>query len=201
MSRNRLFILVTLFAAVSILSACGASESADTDTTAAADVETGAAESSVSTTTDAGTVEDTAETPEDEPTETTVAAQVESTCDWDSPRLPSTTAAAPQGMVEGELTQAVLGSWQHTHIDSGAGFEAVGPTVDIRYVLTADRFLYCQDVEGATENRGSSARLKLDGTQIVLPSPATGYEVVAVDDTSMVWVNNRDGSLYLLHRR
>lgn len=201
MSRNRLFILVTLIAAVSILSACGASESVSADTTLATSIDTTVPDSSVSTTSDPGTTEGTDVTPEDPTTETTEATRAEGTCDWDSPRLPSADADAPQGMGEGDLTQTLLSSWQHTHTDTGAGFEAVGPTIDIRFVLTADRFVYCQDVEGATDKRENSAPLQVDGTQIVLPSPATGYEVAAWNESSMVWLNHRDGWLYLLQRR
>jgi hypothetical protein len=101
----------------------------------------------------------------------------------------------------GDVAEAVLGAWQHTYIDSGSGFEALDTTRDIRYVLADGRFLYCQDVEGATSQAENSAPLKVEGAEIVLPAPASGYEVVAWNDTMMVWRNLRDDSLYLLERR
>jgi hypothetical protein len=64
------------------------------------------------------------------------------------------TSVTADDVPEGEgddVEQAVLGSWQHTHIDYGSGFEPVSPTTDIRYVLSPETFLYCQDVEGATD--------------------------------------------------
>jgi len=100
-----------------------------------------------------------------------------------------------------ELARAILGSWQHTHTNTGSGFEPVGPTIDIRFVLSADQFLYCQDVEGATDQAERSAPLKLEAAEIALPSPASGYAVTAWTDDTMVWLNHFDGSLYLLHRR
>ncbi len=135
-----------------------------------------------------------------EPTENEPATQ-EETCDWDSARLASDPADAPSG-TRGDLATVLIGAWQHTHIDEGAGFEALGHTTDIRYVFpSTTRLLYCQDVAGATSQAENAVDFTLDGTEIVLPSPASGYAVTAWDKDTMVWTNHRDGSLYLLQRR
>lgn len=128
-------------------------------------------------------------------------ATQEETCDWDTARLNSGSADIP-GAESGELTTVIIGAWQHTHIDSGAGFEAVAPTTDIRYVFpSTTRMLYCQDVQGAIFQAENAVDIGVDGTELVLPSPATGYAVTAWDGDTMVWTNHRDGSLYLLKRR
>jgi hypothetical protein len=132
---------------------------------------------------------------------TTQDAALEATCDWDSPRLDPGDASGTPTSGEGDVADAVLGSWQHVAIDSGAGFEFLDTTRDIRYVLAEGRFLYCQDVEGATDQAENSAPLQIEGSEIVLPSPATGYVVVAWNEDTMVWRNLRDDSLYLLRRR
>lgn len=125
----------------------------------------------------------------------------EETCDWDSPRVESGAAQAPSGQ-SGDLATALIGAWQHTHFDSGSGYEALDSTTDIRYVFpSTDRMLYCQDVAGATSQAENAVDFTLDGTEIVLPSPATGYGVVAWDANTMLWENHRDGSMYLLTRR
>jgi hypothetical protein len=202
--RNRLFIVAILAAAATVLAACGGSESAEPAATFAAQAnETTALASTPSTTSAPATTTTAPPTQEPQAPTTTVTAEpeeVDPTCDWDSPRLSSGDASEPTG--EGtDLPVAVLGSWQHTHINEGEGFKPVKPTTDIRYVLSSDTFLYCQDVRGATEQGENSAPLVLDGDEIVLPSPATGYKIVAWNENLMVWLNHRDGSLYLLQRR
>ena len=102
---------------------------------------------------------------------------------------------------DSDLARPILGLWHHTHTNTGAGFEPVGPTIDVRFVLSPDRFLYCQDVEGATDKAERSAALKVERIEVILPSPATGYAVTAWHDDTMVRLNHRDGSLYLLKRR
>lgn len=125
----------------------------------------------------------------------------EETCDWNTARLDSGSADAPAA-AGSDLATVLIGSWQHTHIDSGAGYEAVKPTTDIRYVFpSTSRLLYCQDVKGATAQAENAVKIELAGTELVLPSPATGYSVTAWDADTMVWTNHRDGSLYLLKRR
>ena len=47
----------------------------------------------------------------------------------------------------------------------------------------------------------SEPPLKLEGVEIILPSPASGYAVTAWTDDTMVWLNHYDGSLFLLQRR
>ena len=129
------------------------------------------------------------------------AATQEETCGWGSGKVVGDAAAAPSGTA-GSLDTVIIGAWQHTHFDTGAGYEAVGDGTDVRYVFpSTDRILYCQDVEGATQQAENAANFTLEGTEIVLPSPASGYNVVAWDANTMVWENHRDGSLYLLQRR
>ncbi len=138
-----------------------------------------------------------------EPTTPAPAAVTQDeTCDWGSGRLASGSADAVPSAPGGDLTTALIGAWQHTHIDTGSGYEAVSPTTDIRYVFPSTaRLLYCQDVENATSQAENTADITLDGTELVLPSPATGYAVTAWDADTMVWTNHRDGSTYLLKRR
>ena len=129
----------------------------------------------------------------------TAPAPIES-CDWDAPArtgLPPT----PPTRADGDPRAAVIGAWQHTHIDSGAGYEPV-EHADIRYVFAApDRLLYCQHVPGMTEHAERAAEVVWDGARIVLPGGAPGYVVEAWDDASMVWHNLFDESSYLLQRR
>ena len=203
MSRNRL-ISVALFAAATItLAACSGSSSTDSSsTTFLALAETTQTAASPSTTLETETTDAVTETTEPETPDTTQPPPVEeATCNWDAPRLSSADADGAPTDEGDEVSVAILGSWQHTHTNTGAGFEPVGPTIDIRYVLSTDRFLYCQDVEGATDKRENSARMNLEGAEIVLPSPATGYAVVAWNENTMVWLNHYDDSLYLLQRR
>ena len=97
---------------------------------------------------------------------------------------------------------AIVGAWQHTHIDTGSGFEPLGPGTDIRFVFpSTTRLLYCQDVQGATNQAENAVDIEINGTSIVLPAPATGYEMIAWTAESMLWTNLRDGSTYLLRRR
>ena len=199
MRQNRLFILVVVAAAM-ILAVCGTSDSTASAATTEAETTTetiAATETSLATvpetTTDSVDVAEAAEAPEPD--------NSEPSCDWDSERMSSNGTGNVPASEGDDVTQAVLGSWQHTHIDTGGGFEPLSPTTDIRYVLTSDRFLYCQDVEGATDQSENSAPLKVEGIEIILPSPATGYAVATWDDNTMVWLNHRDDSLYLLQRR
>lgn len=170
-----------------------------TETTASPST-TAATETTASPSTTTAT-EATAAAGATETTETTQPDSGDPTCDWNSGRLTSVDASQIPAAEGSELAQAILGSWQRTHTNTGSGFEPVGPTIDIRFVLSADQFLYCQDVEGATDQAERSAPLKLEGAEIVLPSPASGYAVTAWTDDTMVWLNHFDGSLYLLQRR
>ena len=143
--------------------------------------------------------------PSNPPTETTKPKDEpvtqEATCDWETGRLESGASNAPSSNV-GELSTVLIGAWQHTHIDSGAGFEPVKPTTDIRYVFPSTTTLvYCQDVTGAMKKAGRTVTISLDGVELILPSPATGYAVTAWDANTMAWENHRDGSLYFLKRR
>jgi len=208
----RLFILVVLAVAAAMLAACGGSESTDSLDTAETTVspaittETTITDSTVGTEPTSTTIatvstDSPSTTVVTETTETTQPDNAEPGCDWDSSRLPGGGASDVPASEGGDIDQAILGSWQLTHTDSGSGFEPLGPTTDIRIVLSADEFLYCQDVEGATDKAERSAPLKLEGDEIILPSPASGYTVTAWTDDTMVWLNHFDGSLFLLQRR
>jgi hypothetical protein len=202
--RNRLFIGAVLAATVTVLAACSGSESSEPSSTVAAQaIGTTATTSAPSTTSAPATTTTAAPSQESGGSQTTVTtepAEADPTCDWDSPRLSSGDASEPTGESD-DIAGAFLGSWQHTHINEGGGFKPVKPTTDIRYVLSSDTFLYCQDVQGATKQAENSAPLILEGDEIVLPSPATGYKIVAWNENTMVWLNHRDDSLYLLQRR
>lgn len=140
------------------------------------------------------------ESPAPEPTADAPAVQEES-CGWDSPPVSADPGGAPSGPGD-SLETVIIGAWQHTHIDTGAGFEPNGAGIDIRYVFpSTTRLLYCQDVAGATDQAENAADITLDGTKIVLPGSAPGYTVASWSADTMVWTNNRDGSSYLLQRR
>lgn len=130
-----------------------------------------------------------------------VAVTQDEDCGWASGPIVGDATGVPSG-TEGSLDVVLIGAWQHTHFDTGAGYESLGAGTDIRYIFpSTDRILYCQDVEGATQQAENAADMTLDGTELVLPSPASGYNVVAWDADTMVWENHRDGSHYLLKRR
>ena len=131
------------------------------------------------------------------PEEPTGAAEQAASCEWDIEQI-TAAPTPPEGSV-GDLTTVLIGSWQHTHYDSGDGFEAVDH--DIRYVFpAADQIIYCQHVPGATDHAEQSATITLDGTDLVLPA-GPGFRVLAWNDDSMLWLNNVDDSTYLLVRR
>jgi hypothetical protein len=200
MPGKRLFVAAIFIAAATMLAACGGSESTGSSSTLATATETTdtpVTETSVA----AEAPETTVATVATVATETTVPPDVDPTCDWDTPRLTSGEPGDEPAGEGSDLSQAILGSWQHTHINEGSGFVAVKPTTDIRFVLSPDRLLYCQDVEGATKQRENSVVLILEGDEIVLPSPATGYQAIAWNDDTMVWLNHFDNSLFLLQRR
>lgn len=141
---------------------------------------------------DEGTAEET------EPAEPEKVAQ-EETCDWGSDRIAGSAGSVPSSPGK-DLSTVIVGAWQHTHINDGSGFEPLGES-DIRYVFpSSTRLLYCQDNQ-YTQEAETSVDFELDGTSLVLPSSNPGYEVSAWDADTMLWVNNRDGSLYLLKRR
>lgn len=126
-------------------------------------------------------------------------AQQAASCEWDLPQLPAGAATAPEGTA-GDLASVLIGSWQHTHFDSGDGFESLDK--DIRYVFpSTEQLIYCQHVPGITDHAETTAAFTLEGSTILPPSPHTGFEVLAWSDDSMLWQNNLDGSTYLLVRR
>lgn len=126
------------------------------------------------------------------------AAQAEA-CGWDAAKL-SSAAAIPTGQ-DGDLPDVLVGSWQHTHTDEGAGFEEVSN--DHRFVFPSpDRMLYCQHVPGATDYAENAANVTLNGATIELPGGEYGYTVTAWSEDTMVWDNPVGGGyVYLLQRR
>lgn len=122
-------------------------------------------------------------------------------CEWDTPVLPAGAApAAPTG-TEGDLNTVLIGSWQHTHYDEGAGYVPLEGK-DIRFVFPAeDRLLYCQHVPGITDYAENAADIGWDGTTILVQETTRLYTVNSWSADSMVWINERDGSRYLLQRR
>jgi hypothetical protein len=130
--------------------------------------------------------------------DTTGPAEQVDSCEWEKPGT-SSDATLPSGHV-GELAAVLIGSWQHTHYDSGDGMEQVDN--DIRYVFPAPgELIYCQHVPGVTDHAESRAAFTLDGSLISPPSPHKGFEVTAWSADRMAWTNNLDGSTYLLIRR
>lgn len=140
-----------------------------------------------------------AQRPTAEPEPSTAAQSVvqAESCDWETPAV-SAGSDAPTGQA-GELTTVIVGAWQHTHIDSGAGFASLDQ--DIRYVFpSSERLLYCQHVPGITDYAEHAADFTLNGTAIELPG-APGFVVSEWSSDTMVWLNRTDDSRYLLQRR
>lgn len=143
------------------------------------------------------------DTQEVEPQEASGEVPAESapqeTCDWEAPKLTGA-GEAPEGQ-NGDLSEVIVGSWQHTHTDEGSGFEEV--TNDHRYVFTSpDRMLYCQHVPGATDYAENGADIVLTETVIELPGGAYSYTITAWDEDRIVWDNPVGGGyVYLLQRR
>lgn len=132
--------------------------------------------------------------------EDTAPRQQSEDCEWDVPALASPAVSLPSEG-DGDLGVRLVGAWQHTHFDSGSGFEPIDGK-DIRYVFpSTERMLYCQHVPGITEFAEQGTDISLEGQAIALPGSHPGFTVREWNDSSMVWVNNMDGSLYLLQRR
>lgn len=139
-----------------------------------------------------------AESPAPEPEEPAGPTEQAASCEWDKAQV-SAEATRPTGQ-EGNLATVLIGSWQHTHFDSGAGMESLEE--DIRYVFPAPgQLIYCQHVPGITDHAENKATFTLENTLIALPAPHKGFEVTAWSTDRMVWTNNFDGSTYLLVRR
>lgn len=184
-----------VFASALVLAGCGTSsapEEVEPDTTTDQQETT----SQSDPTADEGPTQDPVEEPAEQPAE---AQSQEETCDWDSPRL-SGPADVPDAQT-GELSEVLVGAWQHTHTDEGSGFEEV--TNDHRYVFPApERMLYCQHVPGVTEHAENAADVVLNGTAIELPGGEYSYTITAWDEDTLVWDNPVGGGyIYLLQRR
>ena len=120
-------------------------------------------------------------------------------CGWEGGQV--TSLAAAPGSQDGDLHAVIVGAWQHTAIDDGSGFEPLD-SEDIRYVFPSpDRLLYCQHIPGVLEHLHNAADISWDGTRIVVPGGAPGFEVLEWNDSTMVWTNHMDGTTYLLQRR
>lgn len=192
-----LVVLTTL-----ALTGCGegdqaAAEVAGGTSSGAQSVDSDAEATSPATPEPAARPDGSSEQDDDEPQDAPAPAQ-EETCDWESPAV-SAAAEAPDGQA-GDLPAVLVGAWQHTHFDTGSGYEAV--TNDIRYVFpSTERILYCQHVPGVTDHAENAVDFVLDGTAIDLPGGAPGYVVSEWDADTMVWINRADESRYLLQRR
>jgi hypothetical protein len=158
--------------------------------------EAGSGANGTSTTPETTNSSETPTTPEETP------VTQEQSCGWETPRIESGSSSDVPSTTGAPLETALIGAWQHTHTDTGAGFEALKPTTDIRFVFpSTTTLLYCQDVTGATSQAERVVSMQLDDATLVVPSPASGYTVTAWNSDTMVWTNLRDGSLYLLKRR
>src|SRR5690606_31998578 len=58
-----------------------------------------------------------------EPAEPEGPAEQAASCEWDIPAV--TASPAPPTGQEGDLATVLIGSWQHTHFDSGDGWEVL----------------------------------------------------------------------------
>lgn len=133
----------------------------------------------------------------DEPAEPAGPTEQAASCEWDIPAV-TADATLPIGQT-GDLATVLIGSWQHTHFDSGDGWEVLDK--DIRYVFpTPGQLIYCQHVPGITDHAENSTTHTLEGTLIAPPSHK-GFDATAWSADRMVWTNNYDGSSYLLVRR
>jgi hypothetical protein len=123
----------------------------------------------------------------------------EESCGWDASRLSTGVPDVPKSG-DVELQSSIVGAWQHTHFDTGSGYEAVSH--DIRYVFpSSDRLLYCQHVPGVTEYAENAADVTWDNTRIVIGGSTPRFEVLSWNATTMIWLNLADDSHYLLQRR
>lgn len=119
-------------------------------------------------------------------------------CGWEAPALTSPSTDVPDGQ-DGDLQTVIIGAWQHTHYDSGAGYVQLDEE-DIRFIFpSSTTLMYCQHIPGVTEHASNAAAFAWEGNKIMLP--ASNYDVSLWNDNTMVWVNSVDGSLYLLQRR
>lgn len=153
-------------------------------------------------TTETPAPESTGEASDAAPEVTAAAVTQEESCGWGESKLGAgVPGALPVGPGD-DISTAIIGAWQHTHFDAGAGFEAVGEGTDIRFVFpSTSRLLYCQDVAGATAQAENAVDFVLADTAIQLPGTAPGYVVTAWNADTMLWKNNLDGSTFLLQRR
>lgn len=120
-------------------------------------------------------------------------------CEWDAEIVGG--AAKATSEQSGDLKTLIIGSWQHTHFDTGSGYESLD-SKDIRYVFpSADRLLYCQHVPGVTDHAENAANITWNKNSFAPPGGSAGWEVLSWNDDSMVWNNKLDGSKYLLKRR
>lgn len=185
--RNQASWIATVSVALLLLGGCAA-EPTDTDSNKAREA---VAENPAET---------PANTPATEPDNTGPREQAED-CEWSSPTISVASVPSVPAGQEGAIEDVIVGSWQHTHYDSGTGYQPLEGK-DIRYVFpSTERILYCQHVPDITDFAENAAPISWDGTRIVLPGSAPGYIVSEWNDSTMVWINRMDDSRYLLQRR
>lgn len=135
---------------------------------------------------------------DDVPGDEEPAAAAATSCDWDKAAHRPGVPDIPNGQA-GDLMAILPGVWQHTHFDVGNGWEELD-TQDIRYVFPdTTQLIYCQHVPGITEHAEASGEFTWEGDTIVLPTAR--YEVATWDANTMIWINARDSSYYVLQRR
>lgn len=137
------------------------------------------------------------EVPAEQPDEPATVLQ-EATCDWGSSRLQGTGETSTEA--PSNIEAQIIGAWQHTYFDTGSGREAPGP--DIRYIFpTVGGMVYCQDLPGVTDQAENHAEITFEGNLIQPSGGHPGFQVVAMSQDTMRWINNLDGSQYILERR
>lgn len=122
-------------------------------------------------------------------------------CSWDAPRLQAPAPdPIPSGQA-GDLAEVLPGAWQHTHVITDGGTpDPLTDLTDIRFVISGERLLYCQDTEFTGQDENATS-YELQGADIVFPRGA-GYTAVAWTADVMVWNNNTiPGEQFVLQRR
>lgn len=184
-ARRPLVLACVLVAAAWGLSAC-AGEPAETNESVSETNETSAPNATES------------EAPEDSSDSAAEAVVQAADCGWEMPRIAGS-GSAPSDPPS-ELATRIIGAWQHTYFSEGGAQTATLP--DIRYIFPSEGgLIYCQDIPGSTSSSEARTDFVIEGTFIKLPDDHPGFEVIAISDDAMLWINHIDGSEYLLERR
>ena len=126
------------------------------------------------------------------------AVSQEASCGWDVG--PATWSGEMPGRQPDSLVPGIVGAWQHTHVNDGGGMKPVSG--DIRYIFPSENeMIYCQDIPGITDKAEQPTLITIADNRISPPAPHPGFDVMLMDENTMVWINNLDGSSYVLVRR